>query len=222
MLLYESLNQALLRHVPADAARILDLGCGTGSLGGFLREQKEREIVGITFAEDEAVIARQRLNHVIVANLDTYAPGSSLGKFDAVICSHILEHLLDPARLLRAVAPHLNAGGRLLVALPNVLHWKQRLLLLRGHFKYTAGGIMDSTHLHFYDWDTAQQLVASAGYRITFAEAPGNMPLPGLRRILPSRGASRLDHFATEHFPGLFGAQFIVVAEPIATSPHTP
>jgi len=223
MLLYESLNHALLHHVPTDAARILDLGCGTGSLGGFLREQKEREIVGITFAEDEARIARQRLSHVIVANLDTYTPESSLGKFDAVICSHVLEHLLDPARLLRSVASHLNPGGRLLVALPNVLHWKQRLLLLRGHFKYTEGGTMDSTHLHFYDWDTAQHLVTSAGFRVTYAAAPGNLPLPIVRGFIPRAAAIQLHILATQHFPGLFGAQFIIVAEPLPPQhPPTP
>ena len=64
-MLYESLNHALLHHVPPDSARILDIGCGTGSLGGFLRSQKECEVVGITFAEDEARLARERLSYVI-------------------------------------------------------------------------------------------------------------------------------------------------------------
>lgn len=151
---------------------------------------------------------------MIVEDLDVFVPPADFGTFDTVICSHILEHLAKPQRLLRLVLPLIAPGGCLIVALPNVLHWKQRLLLLRGHFKYTEGGIMDSTHLHFYDWDTAQQLVASAGYRVTCAEAPGNMPLPGLRRVIPARGAQRLDALATKAFPGLFGAQFIIVAEP--------
>jgi hypothetical protein len=78
------------------------------------------------------------------------------------------------------------SGYIIIVALPNVLHWKQRLEFLKGHFKYTEGGLMDRTHFRFFDWQTAQDLLTQSGYQITQAEADGSFPLPVLRKLLPT------------------------------------
>ena len=104
----------------------------------------------------------------------------------------------------------LEPGGRLFVALPNPLVWRQRVRFLRGEFRYTDGGLMDRTHFRFFDWTSAQALVASAGFRQISAYADGGFPLA---RYLP--GAGRLlSHAALRMAPGLFGWQFVIVAEP--------
>lgn len=215
-MLYSALNTTVLEKIPKTAGRILDFGCGTGMLGRALKEQMTCEIVGVTFSEGEADEAAQRLDRVLVADLDTFTAPAEFGMFDAVICSHILEHLREPHRLLRIARSLMDPGGTLIVALPNVLHWKQRLLQLRGHFKYTDGGIMDSTHVKFYDWDTARALVADSGFVVREAIAEGNFPLPFVRCVLPRKFASKVDRLFTRALPGLFGAQFLIVAGPQA------
>lgn len=215
-MLYGALNSSVLEKIPKTARRILDLGCGTGMLGGALKEQMVCEIVGVTFSEAEACEAARRIDRVLVDNLDTFTPPPDFGNFDSVICSHILEHLREPERLLKIARSLMTPGGVLIVALPNVLHWKQRLLLLRGHFKYTEGGIMDSTHVRFYDWDTARALVSNSGFELRDAVSEGNFPLPLVRRVLPQKLASGVDRMFTRAFPGLFGAQFLMVANPKA------
>lgn len=215
-MLYGALNTTVLEKIPKTSRRILDFGCGTGMLGGALKEQMACEIVGVTFSEGEASEAAKRLDRVLVDNLDTFTAPPDFGLFDVVICSHILEHLREPQRLLRIARSLMTPGGTLIVALPNVLHWKQRLLLLRGHFKYTEGGIMDSTHVKFYDWDTARAMVSESGFALREAVAEGNFPLPLVRRVLPRKFASGLDRMFTRSFPGLFGAQFLMVANPKA------
>lgn len=216
-MLYGALNSTVLEKIPKTARRILDFGCGTGMLGGALKGQMDCEIVGVTFSEAEASEAAKRLDRVLVDNLDTFTAPPDFGSFDVVICSHILEHLREPQRLLRIARSLMTPGGTLIVALPNVLHWKQRLLLLRGHFKYTEGGIMDSTHVRFYDWDTARVLVSDSGFELREAISEGNFPLPLVRRVLPKKFASGLDRMFTRAFPGLFGAQFLMVANPAAS-----
>ncbi len=213
-MLYHALNTPVLEAVPASAKNILDLGCGTGNLAAVLKERGAKEIVGITFSESEAALAAQKLDRVLVEDLDTFLPPANFGAFDAVICSHVLEHLREPERLLRVIRDQIAPAGRLIVALPNLLYWKQRLRLLRGHFKYTEGGLMDSTHLRFFDWDTARQLLTRSGYTLVTAVAEGACPLPVIRRVLPLGLASWLDRTATRMFPGLFGAQFVMVAIP--------
>jgi hypothetical protein len=98
------------------------------------------------------------------------------------------------------------------VALPNALLWRQRLTFLRGRFRYTEGGIMDSTHVKFFDWVTARELVERAGYHILDAVAEGGFP--GTRLLPPFLGriARRVDRAALEAYPGLFGVQFVITA----------
>ena len=211
-MVYGAVNPAVLERVPSNARRILDLGCGTGALGGAIKKRQQATVIGVTSSEEEAQVARTVLDQTIVADLNTFSAAAlpniempAQPGFDAIIASHVLEHLNDPGRLLREVRSVLN--GRLLVALPNVLHWRQRLAFLRGHFRYTDGGLMDRTHLRFYDWQTAQELLQTSGYEIQEALADGTFPgsrfLGAAGRTL-SRGTARA-------LPGLLGFQWVFV-----------
>jgi SAM-dependent methyltransferase len=170
------------------------------------------EVVGVTYSNTEAEIARHYLDRVIVTDLNTFDP-TDLGRFDCIVCSHILEHLYWPEQVLRVVAHLLQPEkGRLFVALPNTLFWRQRVCFLLGEFRYTDGGLMDRTHFRFFDWASARALVASAGFREISAFADGGFPLA---RYLP--GAGRLlSHVALRMAPGIFGWQFVIVAEPLS------
>lgn len=199
----------MFQRLPRTARRILDVGCGDGTLGRAIKAEWPATVVGITHSAAEAQRARGVLDEVVVADLETYDP-AALGRFDAVICSHVLEHLSHPEHWLRALRDSFTPEGRLLVALPNVLFWRQRLQFLAGRFRYTDGGLMDSTHLRFFDWETAAQLIRGSGYRIVERVADGGFP--GSRWLGPLR--PRVNAWATGLAPGLLGFQFILVAAP--------
>ena len=209
---YDGINRPVLARVSPDARRLLDLGCGTGELGKHLKTQPNREVIGITHNDREAALAKAHLDQVIIADLDNY-DFSSLGSFDCIICSHVLEHLVFPQRIIERLRPQLSPGGELIVAIPNVLHWKQRLQFLMGRFRYTKGGIMDETHLHFFDWLSCSQLVRDARYSIIERFADGNFPQPIIRALIPTV-AKKIDALACSVMPGVFGWQFIIVAGP--------
>lgn len=210
-MLYGAANLPVLEHVPEAARSVLDLGCGTGALGRELKRRRGCRVTGVTHSGEEAGLAAEHLDEVVVGDLNEFDP-AGLGRFDCVVCSHVLEHLYRPERLLRALAPCLAAGGLLVVALPNVLHWRQRLEFCRGRFEYTQGGLMDETHYRFYDWATARALLTRSGYELTRRRACGGFPLS---RHLAAVGRG-LDRAALRLAPGLFGAQFILVARPQA------
>jgi hypothetical protein len=73
---------------------------------------------------------------------------------------------------------------------------------------------MDRTHFRLFDWTSARALVAGAGFREISAYADREFPLapylPGAGRLL-SLAALRMA-------PGLFGWQFVIVAEPLTES----
>ncbi|MBU6400417.1 MAG: class I SAM-dependent methyltransferase [Verrucomicrobia bacterium] len=212
--MYGALNQAVLARVPSTANRVLDLGCGTGVLGRALKERQPCAVVGVTFSPEEAAAARAHLDQVLVRDLNRFEPGE-VGRVDCVICSHVLEHLYHPDQLLRQLHACLAAEGRVVVALPNVLFWRQRLEFCLGRFRYAEGGLMDRTHYRFFDWETAGALLAQTGYGVESAEAEG--ALPGSRFL--AQAGRWLDQRALELSPGLFGFQFIFVARPAATQP---
>jgi 2-polyprenyl-3-methyl-5-hydroxy-6-metoxy-1,4-benzoquinol methylase len=205
-MIYEAINQSLLLHIPKHVARLLDVGCGTGTLASLIKHRTGCEAVGITYSESEAKLAAQTLDTVIVSDLNQMST-ELLGVFDCVICSHVLEHLYRPDQVLLKLKASLHKNGTLLVALPNVMYWHQRLQFCRGEFKYTDGGLMDRTHYRFFDRTTARELVMASGYSIAEEHAYGGFPLS---RLLP--WARRwLDRVATAVLPGVFAYQFVLV-----------
>ena len=110
-------ESALLEFIPKTVRRILDLGTGDGRLLALVRDvYPETEAVAIDFSPAMLEAARKRFANdssvkVLDHNLDQPLP--SLGKFDAVISSFAIHHLVhDRKRALYAeVYGLLNAGG---------------------------------------------------------------------------------------------------------------
>jgi SAM-dependent methyltransferase len=209
--LYEAVNESVLSCVPVKADRVLDIGCGSGALGERIRRVRERKVVGITYSQREAEMASRSLSEVICADLNQFDV-SSLGQFDCVIMSHILEHLYSPQVMLDKVKRVLGVNSVVVVALPNVLFWKQRLEFLMGRWRYQDGGILDRTHFRFFDHQSAGELLEHAGYEIVARRRDGAFPLTGPVRKMIGSLAGNIDQFAIRRLPGLFATQFVYQA----------
>lgn len=207
-LIYKAVNQPVLLRVPKTTKRVLDIGCGTGSLGKKIKQYINCEVVGITYSKLEEEGASKCLDRVIIGDINSFST-HNLGEFDCIICSHILEHLYQPQSLLNHLHYSLTADGTLIVALPNVLHWKQRWEFIRGRFRYTEGGLMDKTHFRFFDWEAAHELLEQSGYKVLESQGYGNFPLPGIRKWLMPKVTDWIDTTALNNFPGLFAFQFV-------------
>ena len=204
--IYGAVNQPVLARVAGTTKRLLDIGCGTGALGRKIKEELDCNVVGITHSDSEAALAAECIDQVLVCDLNSLEP-LDMDQFDCIVCSHVLEHLYHPNELLKRVRHLLSPEGTLIVALPNVLFWRQRLNFFRGNFRYTEGGLMDRTHYRFFDWVTAQELLTASGYSVIEASADGTFPLS---RYLFGVG-QWLDRAALKALPGLFGFQFVFV-----------
>ena len=91
-------ESALLEFIPRTVRRILDLGTGDGRLLGLVRQERpDMEGVAVDFSPTMLEAVRQRFAgessvSVVTHNLDEPLPG--LGKFDAVISSFAIHHLV--------------------------------------------------------------------------------------------------------------------------------
>jgi SAM-dependent methyltransferase len=210
-------NLLLLDQLSPNVRTILDIGCGAGDNARVIRVKvPNAQIVGITLSSEEAELARQHLTDVHVVDLDN-SDLSFLGDhhFDAIILSHVLEHLKDPLAVLRRALHYLRPGGQMLIAVPNILEYRCRLRFLIGRFEYEDSGIMDRTHLHFFTWYTADRDLISPikELKIVRKIADGAAPLWVLRRtIFPATLSRRIDSFCVRLLPNLFGWQIVMSA----------
>ena len=194
--------------------RVLDVGCGTGNLGKFLMGQKN-ECFGITISEQEAELARKKLTGVTVGDIEAMdtLPFSE-HFFDTVIFADSLEHLRNPKHALSLVKPYLKSDGTVIASIPNVANFVIRMNLFRGRFEYQKTGILDETHLRFYTFKSAQELIRSVGYSIIDIKFQNwNLGFPGFITRLFSFCEWEIRERMTRWWPGLFATQFVIYAK---------
>ncbi|MCB1645300.1 MAG: methyltransferase domain-containing protein [Pseudomonadales bacterium] len=148
--------------------RILEVGCSSGYLGKFLKSAGH-EVWGIETQPIAVARASKCLDYVYPGTVQSFIIDheSENQRFDIIIFGDVLEHLADPADILRACRKLLTHSGEILASVPNVSHEAVRLMLLEGRWEYQKTGIMDQTHLRFFSRDTLVSLFTETGYKIT-------------------------------------------------------
>jgi methionine biosynthesis protein MetW len=113
----------------APNARVLDLGCGDGSLLAYLRES--RGVGGYGIEIDDAGVLASIGNgvNVIQSDLESGLAGFDDQSFDSVILSQTLQAMRHIEEL---VAEMLRVGREAIVSFPNFGHWSHRLQVLLG------------------------------------------------------------------------------------------
>jgi methionine biosynthesis protein MetW len=113
----------------APQARVLDLGCGDGSLLRTLWQEREAPGYGVEI-DDAAVLACVE-NDVNVLQVDLESGLSLFGdhSFDCVVLSETLQTIHRTEFLMREM---LRVGREVIVSFPNFGHWNARLQVLLG------------------------------------------------------------------------------------------
>lgn len=107
--------------------RVLDLGCGTGTLLAMLRDDKKAVGTGIEVDETRAGQAIAKGLSVIHGDIYEEVRDYPDAMFDYVILSQTLQQVIDPSMLIREM---LRIGKRCIVSFPNFSYWKHRIQFL--------------------------------------------------------------------------------------------
>jgi 2-polyprenyl-3-methyl-5-hydroxy-6-metoxy-1,4-benzoquinol methylase len=210
-------NLPLVRMLGGGERRILDVGCGAGDNAQLiLANLPDCEVHGVTHSQAESELARRRMTSCSVWDIEGEIPAGFAGrKFDAIIFSHVLEHLRNPELVLEKFTSLISDGGSVLIAVPNALSWAMRWQFLRGDFEYRSDGVLDDTHLRFFTYVTADKYLLSKtpGLRLLSKGVSGSVPQWWLRRyLLPKKTSEFIDRLGCDRWPNLFGGQVLIKA----------
>jgi len=141
-------------------SRLLDYGCGEGSLFVALREAGfEGQLYGVELNEQFARFAAEQGRATVGPRL------SDFGALDAVVINHVLEHLPQPLRLLGELRTAMAPGGLLYVDVPDSL-------------EYTTVGDLHIAHIVHFTEATLARLLQRGGFEPVSIErhAPPHHP----------------------------------------------
>lgn len=206
-------NAEVLSEVTENAKFILDIGCGNGDNARLLKKIS-RQIHGITLSEKEAENAKDYCDRIFIHNCENGLPQEVMqNKYDAIICSHVLEHIAYPETLLQNIKEVLSRTGIVIIALPNIFHYKSRIELMLGNFYFEDSGIWDNTHLRWYTFESAKLLLLNNQFTLVKSYVSGDIPYLTLFRFIPVKVRKSIFKFLSKISPGLFGVQIILVAK---------
>ena len=110
-----------------DNSRVLDVGCGDGSLMDLLEREKKIEVRGLEINNDNVQKCILKGLPVIQGNAETELHQFPNQSFDYVILSQTLQAFYNPDKVLKEL---LRIGSSVIVSIPNFGYWKVRINLL--------------------------------------------------------------------------------------------
>jgi len=143
-----------------------------------------------------------------------------LGEIGAFLMLDVIEHLLEPQRLLVRLSQWaLSHGGpHLIVSVPNVAHVDVGTRLLLGRWDPTETGLLDSTHIRFFTAETLERMLSRCGWRIgdrsDFEVLRSDQFSEELRDELPESVVGALDILSSHYNPLANVQQFVWVLGP--------
>jgi 2-polyprenyl-3-methyl-5-hydroxy-6-metoxy-1,4-benzoquinol methylase len=160
----------VIPHVPKSGGTLLDVGGGSGATAARVKVLGNADRVGVVDVVDcpaEGVdtdfcytgdVEDEEFMAGVIANE---------GPFSTILCLDILEHLVDPWRLVAQLHNGLAPQGVLVGSIPNVRNYLAVLpLFFRNRWQLRDAGILDRTHLRFFVRSTAIELMTSSGLEL--------------------------------------------------------
>lgn len=204
-------HSILMRLIPS-GSNVLELGCASGYLSGYMEQALGCHVTGLEFDPAATAIAASRCSEVYTVDLeapDALEVARTSAPYDVLLAAAVLEHLSHPERLLQQARTLLKPSAWVIISLPNIAHWQARLKLLAGRFEYEDYGIMDRTHLRFFNLKTGRALLEQQGYRVKDLHIAGS----GLQNVLNALARKSGRPLPRPVLPGLAAYELIYVAQ---------
>lgn len=148
-------------------SRVLDLGCGDGTLLAHLQNDKNCIGAGVELSDEQVIACVRRGVRVIQQNLEEGLALFDDAQFDTVVLSRTLQSMHNTERILQEMARVARYG---IVSFPNFGYWPHGWSILCGRMPVT--GEMpyqwyNTPNIHLCTLRDFEDLARSLGLRIT-------------------------------------------------------
>jgi len=161
-------RREILPLLPPKIPRLFELGCGDGSTLRMIKSYFDVSFcAGLDIDDRSIAIARQHLDLAVSENIESTELPDAVRDIDVILCLDVLEHLVDPWRVVRMLHERLSGTGVIIASIPNVRYFRTSLpLVFNGSWELADAGILDRTHLRFFVKKTAVDLMTSSGLHL--------------------------------------------------------
>lgn len=163
----------IVKLIPTGVKKVLDIGCSIGALGESIKRKNGAEVTGIEVDEEMANIAKEKLDRVVVGDIESINLEDHLAPnyFDCIMFADVLEHLKDGWKILGRTVNLLEENGVVIASIPNIRHYSTIFsLVFRGIWPYRERGIHDRSHLRFFTLKNIKEMFRDAALEITRIE----------------------------------------------------
>jgi len=193
---------------------VLEINSGFGILAEKLL--KKGANMTVTDLSDVALQkAKSRgIKKIFKLDIDTESlPFESL-KFDMVVSNSMIEHTFYPENTIRGGVRVLKDGGKFIMMVPNIGHWRFRLWLLFGRFPYLENTPTDSLHLRFFTLRTIKDLGEKYGLKVKNVEGHAGLWVRSMYPIFFRFPVIRqIYELLIKIYPSLFARYLLVIFE---------
>jgi len=165
----------ILSLLPRKINRLLEIGCGSGNTLKYIKDNYQCDwACGVELSHEAAESARSKVDLVIEGDIENTDLPIEPETLDVILCLDVLEHLINPWKVMSKLEVLLKPDGVIIASIPNVRNFHVILpLIFRGEWKYIDRGILDKTHLRFFTRSTAIKLIGSSGLKIDMIRETG-------------------------------------------------
>lgn len=168
---FESVRLELLELIPEKNRQGNMLEIGAGSRSTLMHAKQNgyaKKIYGIELNKIENSYQKSKeFECFLIGDIESMKLPFQKEQFDVILCGDVLEHLVNPYNLVKALKKYLKHDGIFIASLPNIRHFSAlKEIVIKGDFKYVERGILDKTHLRFFCKKNMVDLFVQNGYKI--------------------------------------------------------
>ena len=158
--------------------RLLDIGCWDGRLLDLINSKElYEELYGVDISQEAVEKTKAKGYHAQAADLNGDPLPFSDSNFDAVTLLAVLEHVFDPYHLIREIHRVLRPGGLLVIDVPNVGSFSNRVRIVFGYLPITSTDPgWDGGHLHYFTKHALDHFLDRKGFDVLTRRTTGGHP----------------------------------------------
>lgn len=199
-LFVENKFKEVAKFIPENS-KILDIGCNDGKIRFFF---KNPNYFGIDVNKN--LINNLKKQGIKAKQIDLNRQNLPFKKekFDYILLLDILEHVINPEKLLRDAKEKLNKNGKIIITLPNDYHILNKIrFIFNKHL--TENPFAPFGHLHYFPIKSGEEFLRKNGFKIEKRII--------LSPIKPKFIPQKMKCFLARLFPQLFARDVLYLLE---------